>query len=349
MSTRVALPPVEHEEPQESGQFLRMPSWSSSVPTLAEPVFSARGDEVKQATSPEWQAAHASQQTSQQTVAPSSPLSAVTPRAAPQYPAHPVMHGHGREEYTCAHHAMGTPETGTPPTDTVGSDDQCEGQSEKSDNERERPQPRNDVKCFKVELANGETGVVVESSVTGKRWRFDKKSVDFELRADAESLANWLEGLKDQQMPGLLTLLAGEVTERGDMLKALEKDRDGLRGTEDYEFFGLDSAECTDKDLERAYRKMSKHLHPDKGGDEASFDEMRKKFEQIQSLRSEGKRKEGGGSIRWDPNCRSSMLKAHSDLREQLIWITNHVNGVGEEVEKLRKRQSLRHTLTWIE
>jgi len=213
----------------------------------------------------------------------------------------------------------------------------------------ERPKARDDVKCFMVERADGSTCVVVERGSDGKRWRFEKSSVDFELNCNAEALSAWLDGITNQQMPGLLTLLAAEVTERGAQLKTAEKQRDALRGTEDYDFFGLDGNECSDKDVERAYRKKSAQLHPDKGGDEKAFDDMRKKYEQIKELRGEGKRKEGsgGGAIKWDPNSRDSMLQAHSDLREQIIWITKHFAAVSEQVQDLERRQQARCTLTW--
>lgn len=215
------------------------------------------------------------------------------------------------------------------------------------DNATDGPKPRDDVKCYLVEKADGQKAVVVERS-DGKRWRFEQRHIDFELQCDAESLSTWLDTVTTQQMPGLLTLLAGEVTERGGQLKEAEKDRDALRGVEDYEFFGLDGASCSDKDVERAYRKKSTQLHPDKGGNEQSFNAMREKYEQLKSLRNENKRKDGGGgSIKWDPNSRESMLEAHMHLREQLVWITRHISEVQEQLEALRQRQRARHVLTW--
>lgn len=83
-----------------------------------------------------------------------------------------------------------------------------------------------------------------------------------------------MDSLVSEQLPGLLTLLANEVKVRAESLKEKERERDSLRGSEDYEFFGLDG-NCTDKEIERAYRKKSTQLHPDKGGDEESFNHMR--------------------------------------------------------------------------
>eukprot|EP00933_Yihiella_yeosuensis_P071524 TRINITY_DN79725_c0_g1_i1.p1 TRINITY_DN79725_c0_g1~~TRINITY_DN79725_c0_g1_i1.p1 ORF type:complete len:457 (-),score=98.61 TRINITY_DN79725_c0_g1_i1:304-1674(-) len=206
---------------------------------------------------------------------------------------------------------------------------------------------REDVKVFLQELANGEKSVMVQRS-DGKKWRFlQRESIEFELSCSAEALKSWLDGMREEQLPGLLTLLANEVSERGANLKSTEKDRDALRGEEDYDFFGLDGQECTDKDIERAYRKKSTQLHPDKGGDEASFNQMREKYDQLKSLRNENKRKEGGGSIKWDPRNRDSMMKAHTELRDQLVWITKAHAKVKDEIAELELRNAARHQLTW--
>jgi len=205
------------------------------------------------------------------------------------------------------------------------------------------------VKVYMVEVKSGDTAVMVEVPGKKQRWRFHRNSIDFELGCSAEQLQEWLAGMASEQLPGLLTLLANEVTSRGDALKGLEKDRDIARGTEDYDFFGLDGNECSDKDIERAYRKKSTQLHPDKGGDEEAFNNMREKYDQLKALRGENKRKEGGGSINWDAKSRGSMLKAHTDLREQLVWITRHITQVEEELAELKRRQAVKYSLTWQE
>mgnify|MGYP002803539448 FL=1 len=202
------------------------------------------------------------------------------------------------------------------------------------------------VKIYMLETRTGETAVAVERP-DGKRWRFMRNSIDFELQCTADALQQWLDGLTSEQLPGLLTLLANEVNTRGEALKTAEKERDSLRGSEDYEFFGLDGQQCTDKDIERAYRKKSTQLHPDKGGDEESFNHMREKYEQLKSLRDTTKRSKGGGSIKWDARSRESMLRAHVDLREQLVWITRHLTDVEEELKVLKSRQVAKSCLGW--
>ena len=112
-------------------------------------------------------------------------------------------------------------------------------------------------------------------------------------------------------------------------------------------FFGLDGQNCSDKDIERAYRQKSTKLHPDKGGNEESFNHMREKYEQLKSLRGEKKKKEGGGSIKWDVRSRDSMLNAHGELREQLVWVTRHLNKVEDELKDLKQRQAVKYSLPW--
>jgi len=210
------------------------------------------------------------------------------------------------------------------------------------------PKSRNDAKCYRMYPRGGKPFVVVES-IDGRKWKFDQKFVDFELACDAKSLVDWLEKIENPQFPGLLMLLAGEVTERGDDLKQVKKEYEGLRGQEDYTFFGLDGTECTDKEIDRAYRKLSTQLHPDKGGDEKAFQDMRERYDQLKAIRSEkeDRLKDGSGSISWDPRSRSSMLEAHTQLREQLIWITKEHTEVSKQVQELQRRSQLRRTLLW--
>lgn len=198
---------------------------------------------------------------------------------------------------------------------------------------------RTDVTCYRMFTAEG-SFICVEDKESGKRWRFDQKSIDFELACEADALQEWLQSIQTRQLPGLLMLLAGDVNDRANTLKELKAEQASLRQTEDYEFFGLDG-ECTDKQIERAYRQLSTKLHPDKGGDEESFTDMRRRYDQLKALRCDDTTgtQGSGGSIEWDPNCRSSMLHAHAELRDQLIWATKEIAVLEAKNAELRTRQ----------
>ena len=66
------------------------------------------------------------------------------------------------------------------------------------DEEIPKAKVRTDVKCFMAERSDGETCVIVERNSDGKRWRFDKRCVEFELQChDASKLQLWLAGILD--------------------------------------------------------------------------------------------------------------------------------------------------------
>eukprot|EP00927_Polykrikos_kofoidii_P023923 TRINITY_DN21861_c0_g1_i2.p1 TRINITY_DN21861_c0_g1~~TRINITY_DN21861_c0_g1_i2.p1 ORF type:complete len:744 (+),score=111.95 TRINITY_DN21861_c0_g1_i2:75-2234(+) len=218
--------------------------------------------------------------------------------------------------------------------DTDANADACAGPADPAGSAEEDPE----VKVSRATLRGGETMIIVSDREGKEIGTFNNNAVQFELECDADSLAKWLSGLSTQLLPGLLTLITAEVTERGEKLKELEKQRDDARGTADYDFFGLEGDCCTDKDIDRAYRRASAKLHPDKGGDETQFNEMRKRYDQLKKLRGEDKpKKTGGGSINWDHRDRASMLQAHGDLREQLVWITRMIGDTEKELAEMMR------------
>uniref|UniRef100_A0A7S4Q1Q4 J domain-containing protein n=1 Tax=Alexandrium monilatum TaxID=311494 RepID=A0A7S4Q1Q4_9DINO len=224
-----------------------------------------------------------------------------------------------------------------------------------------------DVVVTKAFLADGNELFMVCDAHGNELGTFNSKlHLDFELSAGPEMLQRWLQGLTTPLLPGLLMLLVEATEQRGKQLREARERRDALHSPEDYFFFGL-SPDCSDHDLERAYRRLCARLHPDKGGDEASFAAMRQRYERLKSLRArggspgagaaaggggsapEGGSAEGeggsGGSITWDPSDRASMLQAHEDLRLQLIWIAEQTSKVERDIEELSRRQHMRYCL----
>mmetsp|Transcript_94829 Transcript_94829/g.182255 ORF Transcript_94829/g.182255 Transcript_94829/m.182255 type:complete len:985 (-) Transcript_94829:69-3023(-) len=193
---------------------------------------------------------------------------------------------------------------------------------------------------------NGETFIVVTDLQGTKLETFQKMHIEFEVAADTKSLNHWLEGLRTEVLPGLLMILGQEVNSRGASLKQLEQDKEALRGMEDYQFFGLNE-DASDKDVEKAYKRMSTKLHPDKGGDASQFADMKKRFDELKEMRNDGtKKSKGDGEIKWDSKSRSSMMSAHSDLHMQLVWITKQCSALEVELEDLRAKQRIYFSLT---
>jgi len=172
---------------------------------------------------------------------------------------------------------------------------------------------------------------------------FDGDCTDFLLTAEADALRTWLDGVSNDMLPGLLTLLQHEVSSRHEILGELQKEKESYHGIDDYAYFGL-SEESTDKDIDRAYRKSARELHPDKGGDQAEFDEMRKRYEQLKSNRGgEGEKKKEvseGDPLSWDPADRASMLNCHDRMRSFLVWVKNDLDLIVKDLEELRRRHT---------
>mmetsp|Transcript_2543 Transcript_2543/g.4353 ORF Transcript_2543/g.4353 Transcript_2543/m.4353 type:complete len:569 (+) Transcript_2543:41-1747(+) len=186
-------------------------------------------------------------------------------------------------------------------------------------------------------------------TATGARLRaFDEDVVAFERNCATDALKAWLEGIELTLFPGLLTFLQSEATTRHETLKILKQEKESYRGVIDYGFFGLDEEKCTEKDIDRAYRKKSRELHPDKGGNEEQFNEMQKMYEEIKEMRSkkdpevkqESEKQETaeGDPLNWDPDDRESMLKAHDTFRSFLLWVMNDMTTILEELQELRRR-----------
>jgi len=170
---------------------------------------------------------------------------------------------------------------------------------------------------------------------------FDKICMEFEIKAQADPLRSWLEGITNDLMPGLMTLLQHEVSSRHERLMAMEAEKDTYKGLDDVEFFGL-GEDFTDRDIDRAYRERAKTMHPDKGGDEEEFADMKKKYDNLKKNGADGSKKKyvkvEGDPLSWDPCDRGSMLSAHDKLREYLHWVTNDLDTVSKDLEELRRR-----------
>lgn len=209
------------------------------------------------------------------------------------------------------------------------------------------PKPKGSIPQFTVQKQKEGGRVVFVVFIEGNDGKhiraFDGECTNFELSCEADPLRMWLDGVSNDMLPGLLTLLQYEVSYRNERLQEMQEEKDSYRGLDAYEYFGLDE-EATDQEITRAYREKAKELHPDKGGDEEDFADMRKRYEQLKANRAEGggaggKKAKGGegDALSWDPCDRASMLNAHDRMRSFLVWVSNDASQVSKDLEELRR------------
>jgi hypothetical protein len=143
-----------------------------------------------------------------------------------------------------------------------------------------------------VRQINPETGAArtIVLNEDGSHRVFGEHTVASLTNSSKDESKVWLNALDCQQMRGLVhevgqRLLEGSRLYHG-RLNQLEKMGENLN----YIYFGL-TYDASDRDLENAYRKLAKKLHPDKNGgtDEAKkrFQQMKERYEAIKKKRNE--------------------------------------------------------------
>lgn len=128
---------------------------------------------------------------------------------------------------------------------------------------------------------------------------FGENTVSSLTQASEEKAYEWVSALNQTQVRGLTHELGQRLLGQSRMyharLKELEKMGDALN----YLYFGL-GPDCTDKDIDNAYRQKARNLHPDKNG---GTDEAKQKFQNMKERYEAIKRKREGGQ---SPQCGDS-------------------------------------------
>jgi predicted RNA-binding Zn-ribbon protein involved in translation (DUF1610 family) len=111
------------------------------------------------------------------------------------------------------------------------------------------------------------------------------------LMSSSESEADaWVQVLNDYQLRGLVHEMGQRLLESSQVYQARLSQWESIGEKANLAFFGL-SAGATDRELDVAYRQLSKKMHPDKnGGTEESkqrFQDMKTRYEALKKKRSE--------------------------------------------------------------
>jgi len=123
----------------------------------------------------------------------------------------------------------------------------------------------------------------------GSQAVFGSSTVASLLSTTQESVAKWIDGLSMEQMRGLTHEVGQRLVESSVRYTYHKKQYDQLSDTSNYAYFGLNT-NASDKDLDLAYRKMAKQMHPDKNGgtEEAKkrFQDMKARYEALKERRT---------------------------------------------------------------
>jgi len=185
---------------------------------------------------------------------------------------------------------------------------------------------------------------------------FGKQTIASLLSSTETETDAWMEVLGDYQMRGLVHEMGQRLVESSQVYQARLNQWQGLTEKANLAYFGL-SEGCTDRELDVAYRQLSKKMHPDKnGGTEESkerFQEMKTRYEDLKKKRSEeGDKKEEENkqqeqaeddeeakpkddkTIEFDPGSRESL---HATAKKMLSQLGTLDSGMANLVQQLRR------------
>jgi len=119
---------------------------------------------------------------------------------------------------------------------------------------------------------------------------FGKQTIASLLSSTETEADGWIQVLSDCQLRGLVHEMGQRLLESSQIYQARLSQWEQLSEKANLAFFGL-SEGATDRELDVAYRQLSKKMHPDKnGGTEESkqrFQEMKTRYEALKKKRGE--------------------------------------------------------------
>jgi molecular chaperone DnaJ len=134
-------------------------------------------------------------------------------------------------------------------------------------------------------------GVTTVVNDDGTVCTFGQNTLASLMSSGEDDAASWVGSLTCLETRGLVHEI-GQVLLSTSAVYQFHLDRlQSLSEKCHYEFFGLDE-DATDAEIDRAYKKLAKQMHPDKNGgtEEAkeAFQQMKEKYEALKQRRAEG-------------------------------------------------------------
>lgn len=138
---------------------------------------------------------------------------------------------------------------------------------------------------------SSDTGAGVTSVLNddGSKCTFGKNTLASLMSSDETDAQSWIASLTTLETRGLVHEIGQVLLSTSSVYQYHLKRLEALSDKANYAFFGL-SEDATDADVDRAYKKLAKQMHPDKnGGTEFAkerFQQMKERYEALKKHRS---------------------------------------------------------------
>eukprot|EP00931_Biecheleriopsis_adriatica_P110800 TRINITY_DN8512_c0_g1_i2.p1 TRINITY_DN8512_c0_g1~~TRINITY_DN8512_c0_g1_i2.p1 ORF type:complete len:576 (-),score=102.66 TRINITY_DN8512_c0_g1_i2:61-1728(-) len=186
-----------------------------------------------------------------------------------------------------------------------------------------------------VDVETGKTRHIVRNE-DGSVRTYGQNTVDSLLNSKEEDSRKWLDSLTARDLRGIVHEMGRNLVQSSQQYQRHQEELSKFADDADYSFFGL-TPDCTEKDLDNAYRRLAKRMHPDKnGGTEQAkqiFQTMKERYEGLKSRRSQG---QGSSASRDNEEADDDI---HSEEEGSQGNCLEDVDGDGKRKRRNREKQ----------
>lgn len=140
-----------------------------------------------------------------------------------------------------------------------------------------------------VDPSTGVARTVVREA-DGVEHVFGGQTVKSLIESEEEKSSAFVAGLMLPQLHGLVHEVGQRLVQASQLCQIRMKEREAIQEVYDYASLGL-SPDASEKELDAAYRKLAKRMHPDKNG---GTEEAKAKFQRMKECYEELKRRKNG-------------------------------------------------------
>jgi hypothetical protein len=120
----------------------------------------------------------------------------------------------------------------------------------------------------------------------GSTRSFGSETVKSMMATDESEIASWIQAMKDHHVRGLVHEIRERLYESSGKLQARREELEQFSKRLTFEYFGLSEA-SREKELDNAYRRLARSMHPDKNGGTTEakqrFQAMKERYEDLKT------------------------------------------------------------------